>query len=663
MAITLNKVPGFNDVSDSPLTAEKIALGVHVAGISDNAAFGLVHLEFFEGVYKDGDTIPTPISAVDGYVYARNELIYLWGVYATANPATGWISGPDSLWYMAYNVDQDTGDVSCLEWYRPWASAPAQSADGQLLVKVVGIRQKDVLTLSSTPVFSDTPDASFYQDAPWKQALAREMAHNSKYPVVAHEIIPMGEFWTGKTVPQPVSPIDGHTYDYADVKFAFSWRWTTDQSSITQPVWDEGQFAGMFAAINPTTGAVSLSVKYIRGGGEGTITTHTDHGRIAVWALCDRNSENSVTLGAEANDFAEITQDHFYPGEVLQASVLSQVNKNIREAIVATEFFGPTTYYHGDTIPVPTSPVDGHVYSRQELFYQWEWDSAAVGLTGNIREAEFNAAIDPSNGKVSIDVWRLPPGGPYSHQHGDGSTYGSIKVIVIGCRTADNDTTTTHTCLPFPTLVTSSGGSTGGVSVSFPTGTAVKIFGDQEFPSSPVQASVKVKFTGSNTTDNGGVCNVLNAKIAVTAKGDTNVLKSYTITFGGSSTTNISASASAESDAIPMILDQDHDYYILCVHFGAEAQLAYNDTSVIALHGKIETTERRLAMGSVSFPTPTASDWFNAPDLSTYLTFPAPGDVWAVISAFCYDVSPVAPPVDAGSLTSDGDNSDTINGV
>lgn len=660
MSVTLQKVPGFNDIQDTPLTAEQIALGIHVAAISDNAAFGLVRTEPFQVICKNGDTISLPVSEIDGYQYSRSELVYMWGIYATANPDTGWITGPDALWYMNWNVDQDTGEVTCIEWYRPWANAPAQSSDGQLLVTVVGIRQKDTLTMASSPSFSDLPDATFAQDKAWKQATARGLAHNSKWGVLSTEVIPMGEFWTGKTVPQAVSPIDGHTYPRANTRLVFSWRWTTDQASFTQPVWNEGQFAGMFGSINQSTGAVSLSVKYIRGGGEGTVFTHTNHGRVYVFALCDRNEEASVTLGAEAIHFSEVTQDHFFPGEVEQASVLSQVNKNIRESICVPEFFGPTTYYHGGTIPVPTSAVDGHVYTRQELFYFWDWDSAAVGLSGHIRMAEFNAAIDPSNGKVSIDVWRLPPGGGYSHQHGDGSTYGSISVTIMAVRTASNNTDTTHNCLPIPTLSTTSGGSTGGSTSANPTGTAIKIFGDQYF-TDPRTGLVTVKFTGSNTGFNAGVCNLLRAKIMVTGHGDNTVLNEFPLSFNGAGNVDIAPSGTETSDPVSMTLDADHDYYVICQHFGAEGQLAYNDTLVTALHGKIESTDRVLNIG-FSGP-PTVDQWYDATDVSTYLSFPASSDVWSVISAFCYDLNPVTPPVDSGSLTSDGGDPDTINGV
>lgn len=671
MSITLSKVPGFTDITDSPLTTDKVALGVHVAGINDNAAFGLVRTEFFQGIYENGDTIPRPVSAVDGYTYTRDELMYVWGVYSTANVSTNWLSGPDALWYMNWNVNQDTGEVTSIEWYVPWHGTPAQSNDGQLLVTIIGVRQLGTLDMASEPSFSDLPDGTFYQDAPWKQVTARGMNDNAKYGVTSTEVISMGEFWSGKTVPQPVSDVDGHTYPYANVKFIYSWVWTTPAASFTQPTYGEGQFAGMYAAIDATTGAVSLEVHYIAGGGEGAHTVHTDHGRIRVWALCDRNEENSITLSAVANDFAEVTQGHFYPGEVMQASVMSRSNKNAREAIVTPEFFGPTEYFHNDTVPVPTSAVDGHVYTRQELFYQWEWKSSTTAPDPNHnRMALFDAKINPSNGVVTIDLWRLAPGGPYRHEHGTLGV-GSIMLTVIACRTASNDTTDTHVVMPFPTLSMAAMGHTGGADQNTtPAGTAVKIVGNQWFGDA-VSASCRVTLQSSDETIfNGGVLNIRSVIINRTLAGSTAVIDSQTLTFSGDSHVDIAHSSSIGTDDFNMILSADYDYYILCSHFGTEAETAYNNPAVVALHGKMESSPRFLWLDG-NFGRPTEGAWLGASDMATYFTvisgtdysFPASSDTWTVIAGLQYDASPVTPPVDSGSLTADGGDGDTINGV
>ena len=64
-------------------------------------------MEFFQGIYNNGQTVDLPISPVDGYQYSRNELLYLWQVYNSGNPNTGWITGPTSLWFCGWKVDQE----------------------------------------------------------------------------------------------------------------------------------------------------------------------------------------------------------------------------------------------------------------------------------------------------------------------------------------------------------------------------------------------------------------------------------------------------------------------------------------------------------------------------------------------------------------------------
>src|SRR5437016_4438624 len=118
MPFSLQNVPGFADVPDSALAAEKPALGVLIDRMSENAAFGMVRLEVFRGLYHDGDTVSLPVSTADGYNYSRSECLYAWGISSSVNPSSGWFSGPDCLWWCAWLVDQTNGSVSCVEWYR-----------------------------------------------------------------------------------------------------------------------------------------------------------------------------------------------------------------------------------------------------------------------------------------------------------------------------------------------------------------------------------------------------------------------------------------------------------------------------------------------------------------------------------------------------------------
>ena len=76
--LTLATVPGFVDLPDSLLAANKFAMGLFFQRILANAKFGIVRPEVFTAQYKHGDTVDLPTSPVDGYQYQRDELIYLW---------------------------------------------------------------------------------------------------------------------------------------------------------------------------------------------------------------------------------------------------------------------------------------------------------------------------------------------------------------------------------------------------------------------------------------------------------------------------------------------------------------------------------------------------------------------------------------------------------
>src|SRR5262249_28790786 len=147
MALTLNQVPGFSDLPDAAIAAEKIAIGLHMARISNNAAFGMVRLETFVGVYQHADTVPAPVSDIDGYQYQRSELNYYWVPANTGNPKTGFATyaPPWTMWYVDVKVDQATGVVFSEVGYRGNSDHPdrqAKTNDGLILVVTIAQRQK-----------------------------------------------------------------------------------------------------------------------------------------------------------------------------------------------------------------------------------------------------------------------------------------------------------------------------------------------------------------------------------------------------------------------------------------------------------------------------------------------------------------------------------------
>lgn len=438
MTVTLNTIPGFADVADTSFAAEKIALGIQIAKISDNAAFGIVRLEMFKGYYKSGDTVALPVSAVDGYNYGRDELLYAWAVHNTTDPNTGWITGPDSLWYAAWKVDQVTGVVTTQEWYKTSVKNgnPANSQDGTLEVFTIAQRRLNTLTMASTPSPYNFQNDTVIQaeDALQTTALTR-ISRAAKYGVCKCEIIYMGEFVDGDTIAQPVSPIDGYTYAYSEVAFQHCWRWTTLGTNYIQPDNATGQLAPIACSINATTGAVTITVKYVDT--SANLNTMSGFGRVAVFAICRRTihggagDSGSLTDGHVRDNFAEIDESEFMPGSPMAGHLIQQLNENIRQAAYSPEVFGPFTKGDGDTISLPTSLIDGYTYARNELFYIWEWSDTTNQTGTHLRTPLWYGDIDQSTGTVTLAAWRLAAGGPILD---DNNTLCRIRVTVIATR-------------------------------------------------------------------------------------------------------------------------------------------------------------------------------------------------------------------------------------
>jgi hypothetical protein len=296
--LLLNSQPGYSDQPDSALAEQKFSLGLALAKIASNAAFGMVRMEFFKGIYVAGDTVPLPISEVDGYVYEQDEVNYTWGIYSSANSQTGWITGPDSLWYAAWNVDQNTGVVSSEEWYRKSGGlGHGVSNDGFLYVVTVAVRQRSTLNAASSPSWGFLDPSLIKTDTPQSTSLMRILNGNAKWSSLAQESIYMGEFYGGQTVPLPVSAVDGYVYTKEEVTWAKSWRWTTVGTSYTQPAGEPyEQLASLKASIT-SAGVVTCKVGYSESGGQ---NYHEDatYGRLSVLALCSRIPRYTVPWNA-----------------------------------------------------------------------------------------------------------------------------------------------------------------------------------------------------------------------------------------------------------------------------------------------------------------------------------------------------------------------------
>jgi hypothetical protein len=144
--LTFAVIPGFVDLPDSSIAADQPLTDYSITKISNNAKFGAVRPETFYGWYKNGETVKRPTSAVDGYVYSRQELQYEVSAWCSRSPANGAVTngaltkparanvndGPGSLFLMDFWIDEkneaNPGLVHCYVSY--WENGTETPTNG-----------------------------------------------------------------------------------------------------------------------------------------------------------------------------------------------------------------------------------------------------------------------------------------------------------------------------------------------------------------------------------------------------------------------------------------------------------------------------------------------------------------------------------------------------
>lgn len=190
MAFVLLEPPGFTDLPDNLLTPGAVASGFVFSALKDNASFGAVVPEIFYSVQANGSQVPLPISSVDGYQYQRNELVYVWEIENTVNPASGTPSQTHGLLWGEWYVEPNSGVVHCLEIYgTDDLTSWAQSNDGVLSVWTFGVRGRQLRQLAAPPTYTDLPASDFASDGAAASGNLTNLSHNAKRGSVQCEII------------------------------------------------------------------------------------------------------------------------------------------------------------------------------------------------------------------------------------------------------------------------------------------------------------------------------------------------------------------------------------------------------------------------------------------------------------------------------------------
>ncbi len=75
------------------------------------------------------------------------------------------------------------------------------------------------MLMNSIPGFFDLADATIAGGQPLTDYALAKISHNAKFGAVRCEIMYMGFYGPGDTVPAPTSPVDGYSYSYAECLF------------------------------------------------------------------------------------------------------------------------------------------------------------------------------------------------------------------------------------------------------------------------------------------------------------------------------------------------------------------------------------------------------------------------------------------------------------
>jgi hypothetical protein len=379
MTLVLTSIPGFTDLPDSVLVENNPAYSVHVAEISQNAAFGMVRQEVFVAPYVDGDTVILPTSPIDGYNYSREELCYLWTVNSSVNQSTGWVSSPGgSLWYCGWKVDQGLSG--------PIASSVLDSGG-------TGYAIGDSFTVNGgvgTPLATGLVDAV------------------------------SGGIGTG-----PVTR-------YHLIENGVSYNVGVGQATTAT----SGSGTGLtinISAITSDAGKVSSTEAYREDSKTGSATSD---GILMVFTIAQRQRTNLIM--AESASYAAVDESTIATDKPWTQLLAQSLNENAKFSAVNTEVFYCGEFINGATVPLSScvSPVDGYEYGYAEIQFVhcWRWTCENTIFrnpplsVGQL--SPFMASIS-NVGVVSITV-EMTPHGSYPVTHTD---YGRIAAFAF-CRRA-----------------------------------------------------------------------------------------------------------------------------------------------------------------------------------------------------------------------------------
>jgi hypothetical protein len=98
------------------------------------------------------------------------------------------------------------------------------------------------------------------------------------------------------------------------------------------------------------------------------------------------------------NGYFDLDDTVLDPDQPVTDDLLKKMNHNAKAGAVRCEIIYMGFYKHGNTVGVPSSPVDGYAYSRSEITYLWTEYSNRTPAGGFTPGQATPPALNSSNG-------------------------------------------------------------------------------------------------------------------------------------------------------------------------------------------------------------------------------------------------------------------------